>query len=179
MMVMTAKVNLKKWVFILGAAAAAILAVILLLGGEGNAPAAATGAKASTVSGNDSRIQFLKDFGWEISASPAESSQVRIPQETSDVFNRYNTLQKGQGYDLSTYAGKNVMRYVYEVNNYPGATQPVYATLLVHKNQVIGGDVTDTSPGGKIRGFKMPETAATAPSTSAPTASAPTAAAGQ
>ncbi len=160
MMVMTAKVNMKKLMYILTAAAALILAMILLLGGGSSETTAAT---APAVSGNDSRVQFLKNFGWDVSASPTESSQVRIPQESSEVFDRYNTLQKGQGYDLSTYAGKNVMRYVYQINNYPGATQPVYATLLVHKNQVIGGDVTDTSSGGKIRGFKMPE--ATAPST--------------
>ena len=49
------------------------------------------------------------------------------------------------------------MRYVYKINNFPGATEPVYATLLVHKNKVIGGDITDTAPGGKIQGFKMAE----------------------
>lgn len=163
MMVMTAKVNLKKIMLILGAIAAVLLALILLLGG-GNSD---TPTAAPTVSGNDSRVQFLKNYGWEVSTSPAESSQVRIPQESSPVFDRYNTLQKGQGYDLSTYAGKNVMRYVYQINNYPGATAPVYATLLVHKNQVIGGDVTDTAAGGKIRGFKMPES--TTPSTAATT----------
>ena len=163
MMVMTAKVNLKKIMLILGAIAAVLLALILLLG-DGNSD---TPTAAPTVSGNDSRVQFLKNYGWEVSTSPAESSQVRIPQESSPVFDRYNTLQKGQGYDLSTYAGKNVMRYVYQINNYPGATAPVYATLLVHKNQVIGGDVTDTAAGGKIRGFKMPES--TTPSTAATT----------
>ena len=162
-MVMTARVNLKKIMFILAAAAALLLALILLLGG-GNSD---TPTAAPPVSGNDSRVQFLKNFGWEVSTSPTESSQVRIPQETSPVFDRYNTLQKGQGYDLSDYAGKNVMRYVYQIHNYPGSTQPVYATLLVHKNQVIGGDVTDTAAGGKIQGFKMPE--GTTPSTTATT----------
>jgi hypothetical protein len=48
------------------------------------------------------------------------------------------------------------MRYVYRINNYPGATEPVYATLLVYKNQIIGGDITDTSAKGQIRGFRMP-----------------------
>lgn len=162
MMVMTAKVNLKKIMLMITAAAALVLVLILLMGG-GNESTATTAAPA--VSGNEGRIQFLKNFGWEVSTTPTESSQVRIPQETSEVFDRYNTLQKGQGYDLSAYAGKNVMRYVYEISNYPGAKEPVYATLLVHKNQVIGGDVTDTAAGGKIRGFKMPE--GTAPSTTA------------
>lgn len=157
MMVMTAKVNLKKIMVILAAAAALLLALIMLLGGGDSETTAAT---VPPVSGNDSRVQFLKNFGWDVVTTPTESSQVRIPQQTSDVFDRYNTLQKGQGYDLSAFAGKNVMRYVYQINNYPGAKAPVYATLLVHKNQVIGGDVTDTTPGGKIRGFKMPEATA-------------------
>ena len=159
MMVMTAKVNLKKIMVVLAAAAALLLALIMLLGGGNSETTAAT---VPPVSGNDSRVQFLKNFGWDVVTTPTESSQVRIPQQTSDVFDRYNTLQKGQGYDLSAFAGKNVMRYVYQINNYPGAKAPVYATLLVHKNQVIGGDVTDTTPGGKIRGFQMPETTASA-----------------
>lgn len=99
--------------------------------------------------------------------SPAESGQVRIPEESSEVFDRYNALQKSQGYDLSKYAGKKVMRYVYRINNYPGATEPVYATLLVYKNEIIGGDITDTAAKGHIRGFKMPESAATTPAETA------------
>ena len=167
MMVMTAKVDLKKIILIIAAAAVFLLAAILLLDGskDGASPTA-----GPAVSANDGRVQFLKNFGWEVTTSPTESGQVKIPEESSEAFDRYNTLQKGQGYDLSRYAGKKVMRYVYQVNNYPGATAPVYATLLVHRDQVIGGDVTDTSPGGKLRGLKMPEGNAAAPST-APTES--------
>ena len=149
MMVMTAKVDFKKIAIGLIAAVGVIVALILLLGGDNTAPTVATG-----ISDNDARVQFLKDFGWEVSTSPAESSQVRIPKEQSPVYERYNALQKSQGYDLSQYAGKTVMRYVYKVNNYPGATEPVYATVLVYKNQVIGGDITDTSARGKIQGFQ-------------------------
>ena len=152
MMVMTAKVDLKKIMMILAAVAAVVLALILLLGG--GEEAAQTAAPA--VSGNDGRVKFLSDLGWEVAASPVESSQVKIPEQTSEVFDRYNTLQKGQGYDLTQFAGKKVMRYVYKVENYPGATEPVYATLLVYKNQVIGGDITDTGAKGKIQGLKTP-----------------------
>ena len=153
MMVMTAKVNLKKVLLALAAVAALCLALIALLGGGKSAQ-----TSAPAVSDNDARVNFLKGFGWEVTTSPVESSQVKIPSETSPVFERYNNLQKSQGYDLSKFAGKKVMRYVYEVKNYPGATEPVYATLLVHKNKVIGGDVTDTAAHGKIRGFQMPVT---------------------
>ena len=152
MMVMTARVDFKKILLGLAAAAALILALILLLGGGGTTQTAAPAPSA-----NDGRVKFLTDFGWDVTTSPTESGRVRIPVEAGEVFGRYNTLQKSQGYDLSKYAGKTVMRYVYEVKNYPGATEPVYATLLVYKNQIIGGDVTDTAAKGHIRGFKMPE----------------------
>lgn len=160
MMVMTAKVDLKK-IAIIAAAVIALFAALLLFlpDGKNDAETSAPG-----MASNDARVKFLKDFGWDVTNSPAESSQVRIPETDSDVFSRYNALQKSQGYDLSSYAGKTVMRYVYKINNYPGAEQPVYATLLVYKNQVIGGDVTDSSPRGKIRGFKMPSES-TAPTT--------------
>jgi len=152
MMVMTAKVDKKKIVMILIAAILLVAGLIMLLGGKDASPTVSTG-----VSNNDARVAFLKAFGWEVTTSPTESGQVRIPAEPNEVFDRYNELQKSQGYDLSAYGGKTVMRYVYKINNFPGATEPVYATLLIYKNQVIGGDVTDTSAKGAIRSFKMPQ----------------------
>ena len=165
MMVMTAKVDTKKVIAILAAVAVLIIGLIALLGDkDDSAPTAA----AAAVTTNDDRVKFLNDLGWEVSTSPTESSQVRIPKESSDVFDRYNALQKSQGYDLSAYAGKNVMRYVYKVENYPNATEPVYATLLIHKNQVIGGDITDTAAKGMIQALK--KTTATVPESSSPAA---------
>ncbi len=161
MMVMTARVDFKKIMLALTAVAALILALILLLG-DGST----TQTAAPAPSANDGRVKFLQDFGWDVTTSPTESGRVKIPENASEVFDRYNTLQKGQGYDLSQYAGKTVMRYVYKINNYPGATEPVYATLLVHKNEIIGGDVTDTAAKGHIRGFKMPEAVPSAPAES-------------
>ncbi len=154
MLVMTAKVDKKKIAIIAAAVLAAIAALMLLFGGG---DATATGAPA-TIASNDDRVQFLTSFGWEVVTSPTETSQVRIPSESSEVFERYNALQKSQGYDLSGYQGKTVMRYVYKIKNYPGATEPVYATILISNNQVIGGDVTDTSATGVIQGFPVPET---------------------
>lgn len=169
MMIMTAKVNLKKNALILGAIAAVIVGLILLLGGRGEAQ-----TTSAAVSNNDARVKFLTDLGWEVTTSPAESSQVRIPENATEVFDRYNQLQKSQGYDLTQYAGKSVMRYVYKINNFPGATEPVYATLLVYKNQIIGGDVTNTAAGGKVQSFKMP--AANSPTTpTTPAATGPAA----
>lgn len=158
MMVMTAKVDLKRIMLVLTAIAALILSAVLLLDRD-------TETAAAAVSSNDARVQFLKNFGWDVTTSPVESGQVKIPEQSSEVFDRYNALQKSQGYDLTEYAGKKVMRYVYKINNYPGATEPVYATVLVCKNKIIGGDVTDTAAKGQIRGFKMPDAVMTPPAT--------------
>ena len=147
MMVMTAKVNIKKVLIALAVAAGVILGLILLLGGKDSSQPTAAPSMAS----NDGRVQFLQNLGWQVNASPAESGQVRIPKEQNEIFSRYNDLQKSAGYDLSQYADKTVMRYVYKINNYPGATEPVYATLLVYKDQVIGGDITDTTAGGTMQ----------------------------
>ena len=150
MMVMTAKFNFKKILMLLTAAAAVILSLIMLLGGGKEAAP----TSAPSMAENIQRVKFLKDLGWEVKDQPVQSGKVKMPKETSTVYERYNNLQKSQGYDLSQYAGKKAMRYVYEVSNYPGATQPVFATLLVYGDKVIGGDITDTSTGGKIRGLK-------------------------
>ena len=163
MMVMTAKVDLKKILLGLAAAAAVIVALILIFGGSGDAAA----TSAPSLATNDGRVQFLESFGWDVTTSPLESSQVKIPEQMSDVFRRYNALQQSQGYDLQEYAGKTVMRYVYEIGNYPDSTEKVLATLLVHKGKVIGGDITDTAPGGKIHGFKAPTQPTTQPTTAA------------
>ena len=146
MMVMTAKVDMKKIIAALAAVAGVIIALILLFGGGGSSASTA----APSVAGNDGRVAFLQELGWEVNASPKESGQVRIPQEANEVFDRYNALQKSAGYDLSQFAGKTVMRYVYQVNNFPDATEPVYATLLVYKNQIIGGDITNTAADGSM-----------------------------
>ena len=183
MMIMTAKVDKKKIALVVAGIVVLIVGLVLLFGGKDNTPTAATATTAVSVVGNDDRVHFLNGFGWDVTTSPTESSQVRIPEKASDVFDRYNDLQKSQGFDLSRYAGQTVMRYVYKVNNYPGATEPVYATLLISKNQVIGGDVTKTAAKGAIQGFKMPqgaqqteptENTETTPSTEATTPTEPT-----
>ena len=150
MLMMTAKVNKKKILFAVVAVVAVIVAAIMLFGSD-STPTSAPAA----IKNNDDRVQFLESFGWQVVTSPAESCQVRIPAESNEVFARYNALQKTMGYDLSQYAGETVMRYVYKIKNYPSATEPVYATILIADNQVIGGDITDTAATGTISGFQM------------------------
>ena len=51
------------------------------------------------------------------------------------------------------YKGKEVMRYTYEVTNYPEYEGRVYANLIVYRNKVIGGDICSADAQGFLQGF--------------------------
>ena len=155
MLIMTTKVDKRK-LLIAAVAVVAAIALLAALGGGDSAPTASM-STAPAADTNDARVKFLTDLGWEVTPSPTESGEIRIPKAGDQVFDRYNELQKSQGYDLNKYAGKKVMRYVYKINNYPDAKEPVYATVLVYKDWIIGGDITDTTPGGRVQGFAPSE----------------------
>lgn len=100
------------------------------------------------------RVSFLSQYGYTVDASPLESVEVTIPDEFDKVFAAYNELQKGAGLDLGRYKGKTVMRYTYNVTNYDGYSDPVYANILVYKNKIIGGDICSADPNGFAHGLK-------------------------
>ena len=120
-----------------------------------------TGAEVSynyeKVKTNEDRINFLKQFGWEVEAEPTEEKQVLIPEEFDKIFAGYNEIQRKQGLDLSSFKKKSVMRYTYVITNYPGYEGTVYANILVYRNNVIGGDICSADLDGFVHGFEMTE----------------------
>ena len=107
MMVMTAKVDKKKLILVLAGAAILLAGMFWLFGGDRDTPTA-----GPSLASNEGRVAFLKELGWDVAASPKESGQVRIPEPGDPVFDRYNELQKSQGYDLGGYGGKTVMEVI-------------------------------------------------------------------
>lgn len=150
MFVITTKVSKTK----LAAGVTLVIAALVLVGVLAAARRAQAGGdevlKGET---NDDRVAWLARCGWEVNAEPVETQSVKIPAEDSELFARYNELQKSQGFDLRQYAGRQATRYVYQVLNYPNADKPVYATVFVLKGRIVGGDVTDSSPNGKMQGI--------------------------
>lgn len=155
MFVLTAKLSKPKLIAAgLILLAAVLLIVILAISGKDAVSSLPQGAT------NDQRLAYLATYGWSVNAMPVQSQKVKIPDTTENaVFARYNDLQKNQGFDLTDYAGKEVMRYVYEVLNYPDAAAPVHASILVFEGNIIGGDITDTAADGLIHGFRAPVSA--------------------
>ena len=148
MVMVTAKLSKQKLLLIAVLLIAAVVVLCLCLhGSETPAPQPdAAESVAADVKTNEGRVAFLQSFGWEVSEEPVQTQEVRVPTEGNEVFQRYNELQLSQGYDLTQYAGKTIRRYVYSVTNYPGGEGAYYATVLVYKNEVVGGDVCSAAP---------------------------------
>ena len=140
MVVMTAKLSKKKLIAALLVVAALAALLVLCLRDSGGETR------------NDDRLAFLSSFGYSVKGDPVQVQQVKIPSEPSEVFERYNALQRSQGYDLSRLAGRNVTRYVYELEDGEGTW---YATVLEHRGQIVGGDVASPDPGGTMHGFRQ------------------------
>ncbi|MBQ2767526.1 MAG: DUF4830 domain-containing protein [Clostridia bacterium] len=104
----------------------------------------------------EDRVKFLAQFGWEVKPEALEEVEVTIPDEFDKVFAGYNEIQKNQGLDLGRYKNKTVMRYTYEITNYPDYDGRVLVNVLVYRNKVIGGDVCTADVHGFIHGFEKP-----------------------
>ncbi len=105
---------------------------------------------------NEDRIKFLEQFGWQVKPDPIEEAEIKIPAEFDRVMNTYNELQKQQGLNLEKFKNKEMMRYTYEITNYPNYTGKVMANLIIYKNRVVGGDICSSDVNGFITGFTMP-----------------------
>lgn len=159
MMVFTAK--LKKRTFLIPLLIlAAILLILLLPGQQDPVPEVSAPAQqeqpVQRANSNEERLTILRELGWQTEEQPTQTQEVRIPEDPDEVFLRYNELQKSQGFDLSEYAGKNVKRYVYRITNYPGGEGDYFATLLVCRGDLIGGDVASSAPGGVMHSLAFP-----------------------
>lgn len=90
---------------------------------------------------NKNRLDFFKQYGWEVVSEPCEINDVAIPKNFDDVILNYNELQKKQKLDLSKYKGKIVKHYSYEITNYPKHPDNIRGNLLVYENQIIASDI--------------------------------------
>lgn len=150
MFIFTAKLSKFKLLAIAGAAVLVVLLVVILA--NRSSAADITQTAAAKLETPESRVEYLAQLGYTVAQDPVKTQEVRIPKEFNEVYEQYNTLQKTQGFDLTKYRGKGVMQYVYQVENYPdGGEEPVYATLLLYKGKLIGGDLSRGGADGFLR----------------------------
>ena len=158
MVMVTAKLSKGKILAIVLLLAAVAAVLVLCLHDAKSAPAqqGMMDAAPKEIKTNEDRLSYLKALGWKVKEEPVQTQEVRVPEAENEVFSRYNALQLSQGFDLTQYAGKSIHRYVYEITNYPDSDECWYATLLIYKDSVIGGDVASGAKGGGMHGLSMP-----------------------
>ena len=116
--------------------------------------------QSGKVADNDARVAYLASYGWEVEEEAEAIEEIVIPEEFSEVFQKYNEIQKEQGFDLEKQKGQRVKRYTYVVTNYPEEPDYVRANLFIYKNKVVGGDICALRvDGGFLHGFEGPKTA--------------------
>jgi len=114
-----------------------------------------TSAKIKVKSESDIRV-YLSTFGWTLSESGSHDT-ITIPSDWNSTFENYNTIQKLQGFDLSSFKGKEVTKYTWEILNYPESDDTMLVNVLVYNQKVIGGDISTSRADGFMHGFAMPE----------------------
>jgi len=154
MFVLSLKMSRSK---IIGMLCICIAAVAIVFIGI-NTPVEKSSTVAVTYMGqtNEQRLQYIQSKGWQVSEDIKEI-EIIVPEEFDNIYEKYNSLQKLQGFDLKKYKGKKVTRYTYVVTNYPTQQDSeINLNLIVYDNVIIGGDVCSTALGGFIHGLEMP-----------------------
>ena len=102
---------------------------------------------AFTSDEDEVNIEFLGNYGWEVTGDCIEREKVEIPAVFDAIYNDYNALQKLAGLDIANYKGKKAIRYTYIVTNFPNTSQEkeIRANVLSVKGKPVAGDIMTVS----------------------------------
>lgn len=108
------------------------------------------------IKSDQDRVAYLESFGWLVADEPASVEEILIPETFDASYDEYLALQAEQGFDLTQYSGKTVKRYTYQVKNYPGLQEHIWASLLVYQKTIIGGEIYCSQGDGFTQGLEYP-----------------------
>lgn len=144
------------------------LAVITALAVTFSSRSVTTGSQSVRVRTNEDRLSYLNTLGWQVSETVLRTEELRIPDTLDASYEEYLTLQTQQGFDLRSYCGRTITRYIYQVENHPQSAQGVEAALLVYRSRVIGGHI-QAADGSFVQPLTSSAAAASAQPTPSPT----------
>ncbi|MBO6230681.1 MAG: DUF4830 domain-containing protein [Ruminiclostridium sp.] len=123
------------------AAAAIVLAVVISF----SSCASAHPAKSeSDITG------FLSEYGVAVTGDCTRKT-VTIPEEFGEVYEKYNDLQKQQGFDLYRYRSREAEVYTFDVVSVGGKHKSgAQAHVMVCDSVIIGCDIADTALSGEL-----------------------------
>ena len=111
--------------------------------------------KFDGIKGEEDVRQFATNLGYVLEEAPLEQYEVKLPSKMDAVLEKYNDLQKSQGFNLAKYKNKTVNRYTYIVKELPDSQplpkEDVLLTIIVYKDKIVGGDLYFT--GTEVKPF--------------------------
>ena len=155
MFILTARFNKRRAiiaVIVLGI----VLIGIVLLAGALKKPTAPEAAIGKAMLNNADRVAYLENLGWAVDHAAIDEQAVTIPREFTEVYERYNEIQKAQGFDLTRFGGAEAVRYTYRVTNHPGGDENAVADIIVYRNEIIAGDIQSVKLDGFMAGLEFP-----------------------
>jgi len=160
MFIYSLKASTLKFIAVVVISIGLLITLISIIPGGGETVYAASSSGKSDVKinyknikTNDERINFLKQFGWEVNPEPVETVEIIIPGEFDAIYKKYNDVQRAQSLNLEKYRNKTVKRYTYEITEYPQYNGTVYANLLIYNEKIVGGDICSAELNGFMHGF--------------------------
>lgn len=132
---------------------AAIISVLPEAGASLNVNKIEGGKELSkiNVKTDSGRKEYFASLGYGIQKKAVSEKSETLPEELDAVLNKYNSLQRAQGYDLSKYCGKKLNSYTYEVLSFPDETTftkgDYVATIICYRNRVVAADLYCKSSG--------------------------------
>ncbi len=151
--------RVKALALLLLSAAVIVTSAVFISGRDGELPQAVSASAGKIrfdgIKTEEDLLAFINTLGIEVKTPAYRSIDVELPRVFDAVYAKYNEVQKQQGLDLTKYRGRTLHRYTFEVTNYPSGeeNEKVYLTLFVHKNKVVGGDISSRGNGGFVRTF--------------------------
>ena len=119
-----------------------LIVIILTFLSNHNGKPASVNADISCAS-EEERRGYLKGLGYTFDGD-VKTKKITVPSEFNEVYEKYNGIQKEQGFDLEAYKGKEAVLYTYNITNY-NDNENVIADLLVSDGVLIGADLCDPS----------------------------------
>ena len=150
MFVFNLKIKAKKTVILAAvlSVTAAIICTAVTVAINSRLPDTAVSDKTgeySLVLNDGEEKKFLEQFGIETADAKPEKRSVVIPSDFNKYYEEYNELQKKIGLDLGKFIGNEVTEIIVPLEK----PKDNNAVLLVYKNRVIGGHITNGEYGSK------------------------------
>ena len=99
---------------------------------------------------------FIEENGYKVS-SPL-TKEITIPSEFSDVYEKYNELQRRQGFDLRRHKGKSAVSYTFNVTGYVDKNgkpdSDVQIHIIVCDGKIVAADIASTKLDGFMEGIR-------------------------